>query len=522
MSMRAFQIGWRLARLVVVLRRTRHHQRQRGADSLRDTLGGLGTTFVKLGQGLSLRRDLIPGPYLEALESLQSEVPPFPGAVARDLVEAAFGRPVTEVFESFDETPLAAASIAQVHRARHSEHGELIVKVRRPRVRALIEHDIRWLKRLIRLASWLLPALARVRPLALVEELSLQLHQEIDFNVEARNARRLGDACRAVPDLSIPAIIPGMVFDEVLVQGFSAGKPVRTAFGSEDGKHLAQVLLDAYLHQLFVVGFFHGDPHPGNLFIMADGRLCMHDFGLVGFLDSRSRRALALYLVALAQRDAEAALDAAMELGLLRADLERRQYLVEIDKILSELAGMPLKEWSIAQALWRVARIGGGKNFALPRNLLVLFRALFLIESTTRALSPEFDLVSELAGRHQVLERGAASAGLTPRLAMRTAREIPTLLGQWLKQAQRDDGRPSVAIHLRGIEALEATIAHTGNRIALALVTLGLYVAGSLLMLHSAGPRVLGDLPVSALIAYSLALALSWRLIRAIVRSGRL
>jgi ubiquinone biosynthesis protein len=225
--------------------------------------------------------------------------------------------------------------------------------------------------------------------------------------------------------------------------------------------------------------------------------------------------------VALAQNDAEAALDAAMELGLLSVGLPRRAYALEIDKILSELTGVPIKEWSFAQALWRVARMGQGQHFALPRDLLVLFRALFLIESTIRALSPEFDLIGELTRRHAALEQAASPPGLTPGAALQTAREMPALVAQWLKQAQKDEGRPGIAVHVRGLEELEATLARTGNRLALALVTLGLYVAGSLLMLHSAGPRVLGDLPVSALVAYGLAFMLTWRLVKAIVQSGR-
>ena len=520
---RAVRIAYRLTGLGIVLWRTRRDAPQTGATALRVTLAELGTTFVKLGQGLSLRRDLVPSPYREALETLQDHVPPFPVTAARAMIERAFGRPVTELFAQFDDVPLAAASVAQVHRAQLDSGAEVIVKVRRPGIGALVDHDLRWLRRLVRVAQALVPALARLRPLALVDELSFQLRQEIDMRVEARNARRLVEACHDVPGIQMPRVIEAFVHEEVMVQELSHGQPIATVYATADGHRLAIVLLDAYLHQLFVVGFFHGDPHPGNLFVMPDGRLCLHDFGLVGFLDARSRRALAGFLVAVAQRDAESALDAAIELRMLGGVLDRREFTGAIDRILSELAGLPMKDWSIADALLRVARLGDGEHFSLPRDLLVLMRALFLLESTTRTLDPDFDLVSELIARRATLADGALAppTALTPRAALRAAREVPALLARWLREAKREGGRPGVAMHLRGLEELEATVARTGNRLALALVTLGLYIAGSLLMLHSAGPRVLGDVPVTAIAAYGFALVLTIRLVRAISRSGR-
>jgi ubiquinone biosynthesis protein len=520
---RAVRIALRLLGLAWVLWRTRLTSPATGAQALRATLADLGTTFVKLGQGLSLRRDVVPSPYREALETLQDHVPPFPVATARAMIEHAFGQPVSVLFARFEDTPLAAASVAQVHRATLPTGVEVIVKVRRPGIRALVDHDVRWLRRLVRVAQVLVPAVARVRPLALIDELSEQLRQEIDMRVEARNARRLIDACRAVPDIKMPLVIEPYVHEEVIVQEYSHGKGIATVFGTPEGQRLARVLLDTYLHQLFVVGFFHGDPHPGNLFAMPEGPLCFHDFGLVGFLDARSRRALAAFLVAVVQRDAEAALDAGIELQLLGGALDRREFTASIDQILSELAGLPLKDWSIAEALLRVARLGHGQHFTLPRDLLVLMRALFLLESTTRALDPQFDLVGELMARRDTLEAAVLPAGpaLTPRTAVRAARDVPALLARWLREAQREGGRPSLSMHHRGLEELEETVARTGNRLALALVTLGLYLAGSLLMLHSAGPRW-NDVPVFAIVAYAFALGLSVRLVRAITRSGRL
>lgn len=508
--------------------RLRRRAPQELPERLRKTLEGLGTTFIKLGQGLSLRMDLLPPGYREALAHLSSQVPPFDGARAVDTVESAFGRPLAEIFADFEKIPFAAASVAQVHRARMPDGTEVAVKVRRPGIVAQVKADLRILRWLVRVVQVFVPALRRQHPRELIDELSAQLLLEIDLAHEARNVRRLADALKDQPQLWMPRVIEPFVHPDVLVQEYSHGTPVSDTFGTERGRQIASVLLDAYLHQLFVAGVFHGDPHPGNLFDMPDGKLCFHDFGLIGYLDPEARAALAAMFEAVSYGDAVEALDGAISLGFISGRIDRREYQSAIGEILSELSGLPLAQWSVAEAVWRIARLGAGEHFRLPRHLLVLLRTLFLAENTIRALQPEFDLLGELTARSgQIAEAfeeaslGGAARPLAARVT-RAAQELPRLLADLLRQARAEEGRPSVVVHHRGLDDLELSVARTGNRLSLALVTLGLYIAGSLLMLHSAGPRVLGDVPVMALIAYFLALMLSLRLVLAIGRSGRL
>jgi ubiquinone biosynthesis protein len=495
---------------------------------LRETLEHLGTTFVKLGQGLSLRRDVLPAGYREELEKLQSRVPPVAGGQAELAIEAAFGQPVDVLFAEFDRTPFAAASVAQVHRARLPDGTVVAVKVRRPGIVQQVGTDLRLLRRAAALAQMVFPALRRQRPLHLIDELGTQLQAEIDLEHEARNARRLRAAIGDQPSITMPRMIDPLVSQGVVVQEFSQGLPISAVFATARGRELASKLLDAYIHQLFVAGVFHGDPHPGNLFVMEDGRLCFHDFGTVGYLDPADRRSLALLVEAVSYRDAEAALDAATALGFLTPPLDRREYIRSISAILDELATLPLAQWSLAEAIWRIARLGRGESFRLPSHLLVLLRTLFLCENTLRALDPGFDLLAALAERRDALARAfdlatQATSGrpLSQRVA-RTAQALPALVADLLRQAQNEDGRVNLSMHHRGLEELELHFGRTGNRLSLALVTLGLYIAGSLLMLHSAGPQVWGDVPVFAIVAYTLALLLSLQLVLAIARSGRL
>lgn len=494
---------------------------------LRVTLEGLGPTFVKLGQTLSLRRDLLPDAWLAELRQLQDRVAPFPRAEARRTVEAALGRPVEAIFATFEQEPMAAASIAQVHRARLADGRAVIVKIRRPGIRAQIDRDMRALVSVGRLALAVAPRLRRFQPLRLIDEIWINLLRESDFRQEARSIRRFGEAFRAWPALYIPDVIDELYTEAVLVQEMSGGLGIGDP--SVDGPTLAQTLVDAYLHQFFVLGLFHGDPHPGNLFVMPDGRLCFHDFGLVGYLDGRTRRALAVYLQAFVQQDAVWMLDAAVDLGLLGGPMDRSVFVRGIEQILADYVSLPLKDWSLAEAALRVARLGSGENFLIPQNLVVLMRTLFLVENALRTLDPDFKILDTLLTRGRETMEGALRANLATAAAARlktevalTAQDLPGLLAAWLHRAQRESGGPFLVMRHEGLESLEAHLDRTGNRLALAMIILGLYVAASLLMLHSVGPRVFGDMPLLALFGYALALWLSFRLVRAIARSGRL
>jgi len=405
---------------------------------------------------------------------------------------------------------------------------DVAVKIRRPGIVAQVRADLRLLRRFVRVVQVFVPALRRQRPLELIDELSVQLLIEIDLEHEARNVRRLAEALKSQPQISMPRVIEPYVAPDVIVQEFSHGQPVAATYGTERGREIAGALLDAYLYQLFVAGVFHADPHPGNLFDLPDGRLCFHDFGLIGYLDPQARISLAQMFEAVASSDAEGALDGAIDLGFISGPIDRREYQGGISEILSELSSLPLDQWSVAEAIWRIARLGAGEHFKLPRRLLVLLRALFLLENTIRALQPDFDLLGELTARRDQLakavEETSQGGGRQPMATKvaHTVQELPQLLMDLVRQARAEDGRPSVVVHHRGLEELEVSVARTGNRLAMALVTLGLYVAGSLLMLHSAGPRIFGDVPVFAISAYLLALLLSLRLVIAISRSGRL
>lgn len=496
-------------------------------ERLRKTLERLGPTFIKAGQALSLRRDLVPDRYIAALSQLQAGAHPFSPLAARREIERSLGRTIADLFSSFEDDPFAAASIAQVHRAQLSDGRPVVVKVRRPRVRTQLDLDMRALIWLLRLVSALSPRMARFEPVRLAREVWTNLRRETDFRLEARAIRRFADAFQDWPTVHVPGVIDPLVTEAVLVQELVAGRLLGDPALAREGPRFAADLVEIYLHQIFVLGFFHGDPHPGNLFFMADCAICFHDFGLTGQLDDATRQRLALFVQAFVHQDAGWMLDAASDLGLLAVSGERQAFIRGIEEILAEYASLPMQQWSIADLFLRLSRLGAGDAVFLPYHLVVLMRALFLVENAVRTLDPAMNVLDTLVQKGGAAitalvesrsEAGFARMGFEAGLAVHA---LPSALAAWLSGARRDGFQPALRIHLPRIERMEAGIERASNRLALALVTLGLYIASSLLMQHSIGPRILG-LPVLALFGYLLALWYTLRLARGIARSGRL
>lgn len=493
-----------------------------------EALQRLGPTFIKLGQAISLRPDLLPAPWIAALRELREHAEQVPIEAIREEIERGLGRPVEAVFASFDPVPIAAASVAQVHGARLPDGREVIVKVRRPGVRHHIGRDIRALIPLARIGARLNRQLATLDPVGLLRELETDLLQETDLRIEARNIRRFADAFRGSATVFIPEVPDNLISESVVVQVMSPGHHIEHLAPGDDGKRLAGALVEAYLHQFFALGWFHADPHPGNLFALPDGRLCLHDFGLVGRLDPPVRRALAAFVQAFAHQDAAWFQDAAKELGLLGGIADPAAFRHGLREILSDYGGRPLREWSVADAFLRIMRLGGVGTVRVPRELLALRRALYLLEGTLRILDPEFEVIGALLAKGETTLRavmlGDIPSGSPPRLkfeAAMLALDAPAALGAWLHRLGRDG--PGIPIDLRhtGIDHLSRQIERAGYRLANALVALGLFIAGALLQQHSLGPFLFDGLPLFSAAGYAMGFWFTLRLARDLRRRDK-
>lgn len=494
------------------------------ARRLARVLEQLGTTFVKLGQGLSLHRDLLPDDYVAELQRLQDHVQPFDAALARREVERSFGKPISELFGSFEAEPFAAGSIAQVHRATMPSGRTVIVKIRRPGIRRMIEEDVRILRWFIRSLLWVVPRARHARPYELIDELSRNLHREIDFRQEAMNIQRFAEMFRASPDVCVPGVVDGLYSEWVVVQEMSPGRRIDLPEFAPMGQRLARVLVEAYLQQFFREGLFHGDPHPGNLFVTPDGRICMHDFGLVGTLDRDTRLNLVAFMLAFSQQDAEWLLDAFLDLGMLGGEVDRAELRAGLQEVIGDYARKPLRDWSFGEAFLRVSRLGHGQNIRLPHQLLVLMRAVFLMESTVRRLDPEFNLLEGLFHRAGAVLQEAeappdAAVPAVDRLKFESlllARQAPRSVGRLaheLRQAVRGwQWRQEQAQRVG--DAADSG----GRRIAGAMVTLALYASASWLLVHDAGPHIVG-VPLLPVLGYVAAAWLTWLCMRGTPRS---
>ena len=491
----------------------------------RAKLERLGPTFVKLGQALSERRDLLDERWAASLSLLQSQAAPFPGTVAEKLVEAALGDTPDILFGTFSREPLAAGSVAQVHAAQLHDGREVVVKILRPKVRAQLDRDMRILRLLVRLFSPLIPALRRHHALRLIDELSRNLLRETDLVKEARNARIFARAFEGWEMIYIPGVVDELSAGSVMTQERSRGHSLDAVEPAAGLDAVAETFIDFYLHQFFVLGVFHADPHPGNLLVMPDGGLCIHDFGAVGQLDTRSREALLAFVVAFIHLDPDWLTEAAIELGLVSAGADREALGRGIEEILNDLKGAEIADWSLARTMIDIGRLSTRRTLLLPPHLASLVRTAFTAEGALRQMNPEADilrLLQEAGGR--MLAGGNAQAkgsGSRVRLEWELAsllRRAPGLATAWIRKVS-DDRLARPFTPSSGQNAARRPLAEGLGLIALSIVALGAYVAAAILMLADQAEPLWGIIPLPA--AISLVLAL-WLTALVLVRSRRL
>ena len=483
-------------------------------------LEDLGASFVKLGQHLSLRSDLFPDDYLAELQKLQDKVRPFPAEESIAAIEAALGRPTSQLFIRFDAEPFAAASVAQVHGARTFAGREVVVKVLRPGVKAQVNRDMAILAAIVRFLAHFSPMLSYYKAEDIVREVHANLCKELDLREESRAVRRFFDEFRDWPTIEVPDVAEDLCSETVLVATRLFGRRVDEVENTRRSAELAQNLVDAYVHMFFVMGYFHGDPHPGNIFVTDAGRLGLHDFGVIGSIDRPTRQALASFMLAFTEQDTDWVLDSWLELGMLSKAADRAKLRPAVAALMSDFSRRPIGEWSIGDAFGRLVTATRGQNFHVPLHLLVLARALMLMEATVRLLDPDFSLLDSLDERsRQVMETALMpQRAETQRLKYEAAiasSEWQRMLASSIRRLREEGLR--LKIEPEGLPDLSNLVIQGSSRVSLALVTLGLYLAASLLMQFKSGPRVL-DVPVLAAAFYVYAAWLTLRLVRAIGR----
>jgi ubiquinone biosynthesis protein len=363
---------------------------------IRQALEDLGPIFVKFGQTLSTRRDLLPEDVAEELVKLQDRVPPFPGAQAREIVEKVLRQPVLEVFGEFDEQPLASASIAQVHSARLKGGEEVVVKVLRPGVERRIRSDITLLYELARLAQRFWPDARRLRPVEVVAEFEKTILDELDLVREAANASEIRRRFESSEMLYIPKVHWEYTRRDIMVmeriRGIPVGDVARLKREGIDLKLLAERGVEIFFTQVFRDNFFHADMHPGNIFVAPGAKYIAVDFGIVGSISRADQRYVAENLLAFFRRDYRRVAEMHVESGWVPADTRIEEFESAVRSVCEPIFEKPLKEISYGHLLLRLFQVARRFNMEVQPQLVLLQKTLLNIEGLGRDLYPDLDL----------------------------------------------------------------------------------------------------------------------------------
>lgn len=497
---------------------------------LRLALEALGPTFVKLGQVLASRVDLFGPEWIVEFEKLQNHVPFVPYDTIRQHLELALGAPLEETFGQVEPVPLAAASIAQVHRARLLDGTEVVVKVRRPGIRDTIAADLRLLDRLARLLEKKSPEVARYRPRDVVRHFRMSIERELDLAAECHNAERIATSLDSMPDLIVPRVHWRWTSESVNVQDFLPGCPLQDlldpAVAAELGADLptiARAGAQALLKMVFVEGFFHADPHGGNVLYLPGNRIGLIDFGMVGHLPATRRRQLVDLLRGLVEYDAERVAQV-LEAWADGDFADPDQVIDDIESFLDRYHGLPLAQIRLGAMLAEVTGIVRQHGLCLPPDLAMVVKVFITLEGLGRKLDPAFDMVGAAAPfLRQVLRdryRPRTVARRMSQLALEAADALALLPHQFQRLLRSaGEGRLRLRVDVEQLPAFGDKVAHSANRLAMGLIISALIVGSSIVMTVEGGPTLFG-LPFFGLAGFLGAIGGGAWLLLSIFRSG--
>ncbi|MBI5329541.1 MAG: ubiquinone biosynthesis protein UbiB [Betaproteobacteria bacterium] len=495
---------------------------------IRLALTELGPTFVKLGQILSTRVDVFPPSWIAEFEQLHSQVPPVSFDQILPELQAAWHQPLLELFDSFDETPFAAASIAQVHRARLRDGTPVVVKVRRPGILPKIEADLRILTHIAKLAEFELEEVRRYHPVQIVGQLRRSLMRELDLVKEARNMEAFAQRFAQDDTVHIPHVHTAFNNERVIVQEELVGVPGSdTARARAEGLDLQLLAArggHAVLKMILMDGYFHADPHPGNVVFLPGNRVGMLDFGMVGRITDTRRDQLIDFLQALIQKDESGMLNV-LTLWAGDAEIDEDHLAYDISELVFGYDNLSLKDIKVGPLLSEVAAMMRDNNLSLPPDLTLLFKALITLEGLGHQLDPDFHMVDNLTPFvARLLEQRYAPQALAKRAGkgLKEMAEIlvglPRDVARLFRQARR--GRLRIDLDLKRLDHFGQQLVHASNRLTMGILTASLVVGSSIVMTVDAGPTLFG-LPLFGLLGFLIAFFNSVWIILSIWRSGR-
>lgn len=462
-----------------------------------DDLEGMGPTFVKLGQVLSTRADLLPQHYLEALSRLQDDVEPVPVAEIRRVIEEDLGIDVDDVFEAFDNEPLAAASVAQVHRARLGDGREVVVKVQRPGIAETVRKDLEVLADLARLVDATTEVGRRFAFVDFLESFRTSFVAELDFRTEADNLHIFADLLAERDHLDVPAPVDRLVTRRVLTMAYV------------EGRRVTELTPLAYIDQILVKGLVHADPHPGNMLLTQDGRLVLLDLGMVARLGHRMRQHMLDLTLAIAEQRADQAVEVLEAAGTRLADYDRSTLEAHIAELLSRHAGSSVATLDTGSVMLQLSRACGSADLRPPAELAMVGKALLHLDEVTRCLDPDFVPNETIVDHTGALMRHQVSEGASSLRVARTALDSARMMENLPRHADRilgglADGTLSIKVDAIDEDQLLRGIEKMATRLTVGLVLAAMIVGASLAMRVESSVELLGA-PAIAVVFFVLA-----------------
>lgn len=450
-------------------------------ERVRLVLQELGPTFVKLGQIASTRPDLLPEEIIRELEKLQDRVPPFSFQEVRGIVEAELGGGLEDLFRQFEETPLAAASIGQVHQAVLRSGEKVVVKIQRPNVTAVIETDLEILQDLALLAEHRLEWAARYQIRDMVDEFSKSLRAELDYTIEGRNAERISNQFRNDPNIHVPKVFWEYSTQKVLTMEYAEGvklnEPDKLKQNGYNPKILAERLAKAIFQQIFIDGFFHGDPHPGNVLALPGEAIVFLDFGMTGRLTPGMKYHFSSLVIALMRQSTDGVIKAIFRMGLVPDDVNLAHLRDDVEQLREKYYGVPLSQISLGEAVNDLFRVAFRHSIRIPADLTLLGKTLLTVEGVVEKLDPDFNIldIAEPFGRQLLKERlHPKSLAETVWKRVSDYGELLADLPKHMKEATSliKRGRLRLEIDIPGLDLFLKKLDRISNRLSFSIVLL--------------------------------------------------
>jgi len=489
----------------------------------------LGPTFIKLGQILSVRPDLIPPEFTEEFSKLQDNVPMFNYIEVERQIKKEFNKPINDLFVEFDKQPIAAASLSQVHKAKLSTGEIVAVKIQRPDIGQKIKADITILLDLAKFAEKRLINGHLYQPVEIVKEFSQTIKKELDFVNEARNIDKFRNNFKQDETIRIPDVHWDLTTSKILVMEFIDGVKISNVIKSKSSQFNKKIIAargaDMILKQIFEDGFFHGDPHPGNIFIIKENEIALLDFGMVGRIDNELMSKMADLLIAVIKNSADGIIRALIKMDIVDPDMDIKSLKAEINGFISKYYNAPLQEWEIGGIIEEILEIMIHHQIKIPSDFALLTKALVTIEGIGRELDPDFDMVAHTKPfAKKLLSKKYSLVNLWEK-GSETAKELFDFLQIFPKEfslliKNLRAGELNVNFRHKGLEKLISEIDRSSNRLSFSMIIAALIIGSSFIMQLDKGPFIF-NYPVLGIVGYLLASFLGMVLVISILRSGR-